>query len=562
MNILIQLSIINFYFFSLLLTTFGYGFFFLEKFKLLKYFQMNIFGIMLMGLIFCGFAAQFLNFFFPLTNFFIYTSFILSLYIIFKKRNFFNIFKKKKYNLFFIFTFILIFLLVILQIYGSDFSDDLNHYHLSSIINSDEKKYIIGSNFLHNLYGTSSIWLTLHSFLNFNEYNLQGIHILNGLSFFLILSYFFFEIREDKSLNQNLKIFRIFLIFFLLLKYTRLKEFGIDRPAFIFIIFFIDILIKHADKIFNSINEKKLYDLIILLLIISIFIFFIKIIFFPILIFLILSFLFIKKKININFFFDFRVYFILFILFQYLIKNFLISGCLIYPVKFLCINNLSWHSSEILDNFLINTEVFNKSFNSYTGSLEATEFIKNFNWVESWVLRTKNELLDFFGVILLSLIFSYICFKITKKNKYTRENYIIFFILLFGLIFYFYIWFFYTPIIRMGHHIFIIFIILILLLINFFFKTKERTNLTIILTIIFFTLNFSKNFIRISQNNYINNPQQLIIKNGWYYKANNEKLGNFIYYSGWIGKAPLGQKLNDEVKYKKKFSYDILYKVK
>ena len=561
MNILIQLTLINFYFFCLLITTFGYGFFLLEKFKLLKYFKLNIFGIMLIGLIFCGFVAQFLNFFFPLTNFFIYTSFILSLCIILKKRNFFSKFKKKD-NLLFTSTFVFIFILVILQIYGSDFSDDLNHYHLSSIINSDEKKYIIGSNFLHNLYGTSSIWLTLHSFLNFNEHNLQGIHILNGLSFFLILSYFFFEIREDKSLNQNLKICRIFLIFFLLLKYTRLKEFGIDRPAFIFIIFFIDILIKHADIIFNSINKKKLYDLIILLLIIGIFIFFIKIIFFPILIFLILLFLFITKKISINFFFDLRVYFILFILFQYLIKNFLISGCLIYPVKFLCINNSSWYSSEILNNFLINTEIFNKSFNSYTGSLEAIVFIKNLNWVESWILRTKHELLDFFGVILLSLIFSCICFKITKNNKYTRENYIIFFILLFGLIFYFYIWFFYTPIIRMGHHIFIIFIILILLLINFFFKIKERINLTIIFTIIFFTINFSKNFTRISQSNYTNNPQQLIIKNGWYYKANSEKLGNFIYYSGWIGKAPLGQKLNDEVKYKKKFSYDVLYKIK
>ena len=114
----------------------------------------------------------------------------------------------------------------------------------------------------------------------------------------------------------------------------------------------------------------------------------------------------------------------------------------------------------------------------------------------------------------------------------------------------------------MGHHIFIIFGILILLLISFFFRIKERVNFTVILIIIFFTYNLSKNFIRISQNNYTNNPQQLIIKNGWYYKANNEKLGNFIYYSGWIGKAPLGQKLNDQVKYKKKLSYDILYKIK
>lgn len=556
-NIFMQLIFLNLYFFFLLFISFGYGHFFLEKFKLLKYFKLNIFGIMLVGLIFCGFFAQFLNFFFPLTDFFIYISFLLSLYIIFIKKKNYKL--KKKNNIIIIFF---IFILVILQIYGSDFSDDLNHYHLSSIINSDQKKYIIGSNFLHNLYGTSSIWLILHSFLNINEYNLQGIHVLNGLTFFLILSYFLFEIKEDKSFNQNLKILRIFLIFFLLLKYTRLKEFGIDRPAFIFMIFFFDILIKHTDKIFNSINKKKLYDLIILLLIIGIFIFFIKIIFFPILLFLILLFLFIKQKIKINFFYDLRIYFILFILFQYLVKNLLISGCLIYPIKFLCINYLTWYSPEILNNFLINTEIFNKSFNSYTGSLEAIEFIKNLNWVGTWAVRTRQELFDFFGLILLSLILSFFCFKFRKKNNSRKNNFFFFFIILFGYFFYFYIWFFYTPIIRMGHHIFIIFGILILLLISFFFRIKERMNFTVIFIIIFFTYNLSKNFIRISQNNYVNNPQQLIIKNGWYYKANNEKLGNFTYYSGWIGKAPLGQKLNDQVKYKKKFSYDILYKIK
>ena len=114
----------------------------------------------------------------------------------------------------------------------------------------------------------------------------------------------------------------------------------------------------------------------------------------------------------------------------------------------------------------------------------------------------------------------------------------------------------------MGHHIFIIFMILVLMLINFFFKIKERTNITIFLTLIFFTYNFSKNFIRISHNDYINNPHQLIVDNGWYSDANKEKLENFLYFSGWIGQAPLGQKLNNKVKYKKKFNYHILYKVK
>ena len=100
MNILIQLTHINFYFFFLLFVSFGYGLFFLEKLKLLKYFKINIFGIMLIGLIFCGFVAQFLNFFFPLVNFFIYISFSLSLYIIFAKKKIYE-FKKKKIILFF-----------------------------------------------------------------------------------------------------------------------------------------------------------------------------------------------------------------------------------------------------------------------------------------------------------------------------------------------------------------------------------------------------------------------------------------------------------------------------
>jgi hypothetical protein len=249
-------------------------------------------------------------------------------------------------------------------------------------------------------------------------------------------------------------------------------------------------------------------------------------------------------------------------LLQYFSKNLLISGCLIYPVKFLCFNSLSWYSPEILNNFLINTEIFNKSFNSYTGLLEARDFIKNLNWIETWAIRTKQELSDFLGVILLSLILGCICFKFTKNFNYSKINSITFFLLLFTLFFYFYIWFFYTPVIRMGHHIFIIFATLVLLLINYFFKIKKKIRFTIVLTIIVLSYNFSRNFIRISDNKYVNNPHQLIIKNGWYYKANNEKLENFLYFSGWIGKAPLGQKLNSDVKYKKKFNYDILYKIK
>ena len=129
-------------------------------------------------------------------------------------------------------------ILCISHIYGSSFSDDLTHYHGGQIINSDNSKYIIGINFLHYHYGLGSIWLTLHSYFNFNSTFLQDIHVLNGIILFLTLSYFITESLKENVKNKNLyKILGIFILF-VLIKYTRLKEFGLDRPATLIFFFF------------------------------------------------------------------------------------------------------------------------------------------------------------------------------------------------------------------------------------------------------------------------------------------------------------------------------------
>ena len=97
----------------------------------------------------------------------------------------------------------------------------------------------MGLNSLHSLYGFSSIWLSLHSYLNFDYSRLQDIHILNGIILFLFLSFLFFEIIKtikEKNETPYLPILLFFLLF-VLTKYTRLKEFGIDRPAFL--VFFL-----------------------------------------------------------------------------------------------------------------------------------------------------------------------------------------------------------------------------------------------------------------------------------------------------------------------------------
>ena len=151
-----------------------------------------------------------LNFFFPLNDYLLYINLILSLITLYYFRNEIKISSTIKLNIY-IFTFLL---LSILNIYGSGFSDDLNHYHGGSIINSDNSNYIIGSNFLHNHYGYSSIWLILHSYLNFNNTFLQDIHILNGIILFLCLSYFTYEVFDNKNKSKLILIASFFIFFF------------------------------------------------------------------------------------------------------------------------------------------------------------------------------------------------------------------------------------------------------------------------------------------------------------------------------------------------------------
>ena len=92
---------------------------------------------------------------------------------------------------------ILIILLVILNIYGSKFSDDLNHYHYSYISNTDNTNYIVGLVNLHHAFGNSSLWLIASSYLNLDYSRLQDIHVLNGLVFYLFLGFFFNEIKNN-----------------------------------------------------------------------------------------------------------------------------------------------------------------------------------------------------------------------------------------------------------------------------------------------------------------------------------------------------------------------------
>jgi len=457
------------------------------------------------------------------------------------------------------FLIITLFLLVILQIYGSGFSDDLNHYHYSYIKNTDNSNYIIGLGHLHHNFANSSIWLIAHSYFNFDYSSLQDIHVLNALILFLLTSVFLNEIKKCISNKKyNFLPFILLIFIFVLLKYTRLKEFGIDRPSFLLIYFIIFFYFKNFYcKNYNEWIDKK----IVLMIYLSLFIFFIKITYFFIgfiPLYLILKYRRFKilKEIEIL-----PVYLIIL---SFFVKNILISGCLVYPIPSTCIELLSWNIKETAEKWYLMGEILNKAWWKYEGDLDELTYISNFNWLKTWFYSTKIELLEFSLTAFIATILTIFSFKkirIKLEKDEIIQSKIMFKIFFLIFLISFSVFIFKLPVIRMSHYLFIL--ISILFLMKFYSKFKFEYNKFLFIAILLaITFNGYKNLLRIYDYNFENNPLKTIelIKG----KQIERKLGEFIYYTGWFGNYPAGNTVLNETSYahKKKFIFNIIYKVK
>lgn len=114
-----------------------------------------------------------------------------------------------------------------------------------------------------------------------------------------------------------------------------------------------------------------------------------------------------------------------------------------------------------------------------------------------------------------------------------------------------------NPVIRMYHFSLISLMIFFILL---FFETRIRSQkgkLLGILLIIGFSFNLFKNFERILENNFKNDPYAMVSKK--ITKQEKKKIGKFTYYIGWYGKTPISLNL-DNKNHKKKFIFNIIYK--
>ena len=125
-----MITIVTHFFFFLFLSFFN-GKIFIDKFNYNKL-RLNFFEISLFGIIITSFIAQITNFFLPLNDYVIIFNlcFLIFYFSLKKNRPDFSLKNLEIFNIIFL-------VLVILNIYGSGFSDDLNHYHYSYIKNTE-----------------------------------------------------------------------------------------------------------------------------------------------------------------------------------------------------------------------------------------------------------------------------------------------------------------------------------------------------------------------------------------------------------------------------------------
>jgi hypothetical protein len=339
---------------------------------------------------------------------------------------------------------------------------------------------------------------------------------------------------------------------FVLLKYTRLKEFGIDRPSTLLFCFLLFYYLKYF---LEPLKEQIIKNFIIITLV-SLTIFSIKVIYLPVLFFPLVIFfknrLILLKK-------DFSYLIILLPILLILMKNLLGSGCLIFPLASSCIEYLSWSNPVGAKDLSVSAEIFNKSWHSYTGIFSEKDFIQNFNWFNTWFLRVKVEILELFLTSFLIILITFFSFKLKFKKFFLNEGLTKDFriILLLIIILSLLIFFLKNPVIRMNHFLALSLMTFIFSSIFIFNIEKYNKNFITVFLIIGLIFNLSKNLQRISKNDFINNPYLMI--NEKVFKQEKKSIDGFTYYVGWYGEAPIAASPLVRKNYKKILIFNVLY---
>ena len=322
-----------------------------------------------------------------------------------------------------------------------------------------------------------------------------------SVNIILYISFIYFitlKIIKTKNFNFNF-IAVILLTSFLLIKFARYREYGNDIiPLIVSIYFLIQILELKKNKIFSQ-NEMLNFSIPFVA-----FMFAHKISYiFAFLMFLPLyKNLEIIKKIKINSLFIFLLIFI-----PWVIKNFITTSCIAYPIEFTCFSNSLFELQGVAQpsNASWLTEIWAKGFIDHPNweNINLDKYISGFNWLPTWLNGHFIKILEitsplFFMILLFSLFLLFNKKKYLSKKKNQKNNY---FLIWFGIFIGLSIWFYKAPIFRYGSfYIISLIVITYIAVLNYFFSQKNLGDLKFFKFIFIICLFFfvTKNLVRIN----------------------------------------------------------------
>ncbi len=391
-----------------------------------------------------------------------------------------------------------------------------------------------------------------------------------------LVSFFFYFLFKNflKFLKENneTKIVSVFFIsIFSLYSFNRYSNYGNDAPANIFFLVIIVYLIRIQN--YQTLNQKKFFQISIL----SIFLVTLKPFMTLVLIVPFILFLLSKNKDKIiknkNFYICF------FLLAIWFIKNILISGCAIFPIKKTCVKSLDIYNEKITNIASTEAEAWSKGYPDSDKNLKFDEYISNFNWTNTWFdnhyKKVEEKLLPLVICLLLFFIKNFFqksfYSEFNLNNLFKNKN--LLFVILFSLcccIF----WFLKFPVYRFGLSFLSSF--LILLFVYLFSSVKKNYSKKFYYIVIIFGLIgfYGKNINRILSNEnivYSNYPWPKIYTMGdnsknlekKFLKINDDKNNFIFYYSGgqecMYSKPPCSNYRNENLKLKKIYNYIVYY---
>ena len=384
-------------------------------------------------------------------------------------------------------NYFVIFLLLIPIFLSQKYHEDFGYYHLPYAIGFIEEKIIFGFANIDQSYVYNSIWLNLYSIFFLIDKNFDFLTLPSFLIYlcFILFSYHQIISKNEKTISDH---FLLTAVFYFILKFTRISEFGVDLPATIFSVLSIYYFIKFSE--IDLKKERKEY--FFLTLIFSVFAILIKLSAIPVI--LLSLFLYFKYFKVLKFeILKLKFLFIYFLFIAFFIQQFIFTGCIFFPSNLTCLN-VSWFNEENI-NLSKQLELINKSYSSVGENvITPKEYLKNFNWFSYWFKRNYIEILEHLLTIIIPVILFILFQKKKTNNKLVLNNKLgLYFFLILGLLF----WLNFSPVYRFAIYLFLtlIFILFVDNLISRVFSKK----VFIIFIITFVSFNCLKNIMRLTK---------------------------------------------------------------